>query len=121
MKIFKKIATGLAGAGLVLGLGFAGAAPASAGTSIPWTYNAKTGLNYAFFASTNNFCIKSSNSSKSVVFHRTNGKAFQRIYANANGTQNCYQLDKFGKVKEGDKITFKLEGNGKVSSARVHI
>lgn len=121
MKIVKKVATGLAGAGLVLGLGFSGAATASAGTSIPWTYNAKTGVNFAFYSSTNEFCIKSSVSSRSVLFYRTNGTEFKRIYANSNGTANCYQLDRFGQVKEGDRITFKLEGKGTTSSARVHL
>jgi len=62
MSIRKKLAAAVLSLGLITGSTVMTSLPAQAGQSIGWTYNGRTNISYAYYASTDHFALRRSHS-----------------------------------------------------------
>jgi|GEM_PF-5573332 len=115
----RTLAAGIAAAGLI---SFA-VLPAQAGTSIPKTYNAGTGISYAYYASTDTFCIDPSKNAEggAIVYF---GWASHDPKMTVGGTNmvmpedgwECWNLKRLG-FQEGDRVRFTLNATPDIQNA----
>lgn len=108
MSIRRTIASSLLAAGLAAGATVVAAPAAQAGTSIGTTKNAKTGDWYKFYASTNQFCVKTTYDKyiAETKFYLS-GKLKYTLKSTKRDRWACATLTKHG-MKEGQRIKFAL-------------
>ena len=116
---FTKTATSAAAAlALAAGLGLASAGTAHAGTSVPPTKNGRTGVTWAYYASTDKLCIK-----RPVV---GDGGYIMHAYGTLStsnvkrGKWHCMDMKSAG-AREGKSVKIFLYGKGATAKSTTHI
>lgn len=125
-KINRRLALNTAAIASIAGITLGMAAPAHAGSSIPKTYNGGTGISYAYYASTNTFCIDPSKSARlaTVSFSHIGTPKSEELTLSAWSTQGWFCSSNLtGFFREDERVRFKLTNRttGKTSVGYLYV
>lgn len=105
--------TATLGAASIAAVSLIGLAPAAqAGDSIPPTTNGKTGLNFRYYSSTDDFCVRGPYWGSGGVSFSNSRIGHAGFYpADRAGYNSCWDLKQMG-FREGERVKFTLNVQG---------